>query len=45
MAERYHPDKNRDDPKNAETKFKEVQEAYEVAPPKIKPKKLLHTTC
>lgn len=30
MCLKYHPDKNRDDPKKAETKFKEVQEAYEV---------------
>lgn len=30
MCLKYHPDKNRDDPKKAEMKFKEVQEAYEV---------------
>jgi len=30
LAKRYHPDKNRDDPKVAEEKFKEVSEAYEV---------------
>lgn len=29
LAKRYHPDRNKDD-KSAETKFKEVQEAYEV---------------
>jgi len=29
MCLKYHPDKNRDDPKKAEEKFKEVQEAYE----------------
>lgn len=30
MCLRYHPDKNRDNPKPAEAKFKEAQEAYEV---------------
>lgn len=30
MARKYHPDLNRDDPKMAEAKFKEVNEAYEV---------------
>lgn len=30
MARKYHPDLNRDNPKEAEAKFKEVNEAYEV---------------
>lgn len=30
LAMKYHPDRNRDDPKAAEEKFKEVKEAYEV---------------
>lgn len=30
MARKYHPDLNRDDPKTAEEKFKEVNEAYDV---------------
>lgn len=30
LAKKYHPDLNRDDPKIAEEKFKEVSEAYEV---------------
>jgi molecular chaperone DnaJ len=30
MARKYHPDVNRDDPKTAEAKFKEINEAYEV---------------
>lgn len=30
LAIKYHPDKNRDDPKAAEEKFKEVNEAYSV---------------
>lgn len=30
LARKYHPDVNRDDPKTAEAKFKEVNEAYEV---------------
>jgi molecular chaperone DnaJ len=30
MARKYHPDLNRDDPKAAEVKFKEINEAYEV---------------
>lgn len=29
LAMKYHPDRNRDDPKKAEEKFKEVKEAYE----------------
>lgn len=30
LARKYHPDLNRDDPKTAEEKFKEVNEAYSV---------------
>ncbi|SDG34253.1 molecular chaperone DnaJ [Selenomonas sp. WCT3] len=30
MARKYHPDLNRDNPKEAEEKFKEVNEAYDV---------------
>jgi curved DNA-binding protein CbpA len=30
LAMKYHPDKNRDDDKLSETKFKEIQEAYHV---------------
>ena len=30
MARKYHPDLNRDNPKAAEEKFKEVNEAYDV---------------
>ncbi|MDT8901965.1 molecular chaperone DnaJ [Anaeroselena agilis] len=30
LARQYHPDVNRDDPKAAEAKFKEINEAYEV---------------
>lgn len=30
MARKYHPDLNRDNPKEAEVKFKELNEAYEV---------------
>lgn len=30
LARKYHPDVNRDDPKAAEEKFKEINEAYEV---------------
>lgn len=30
LAKRFHPDLNKDDPKAAEEKFKEVSEAYEV---------------
>src|SRR5574344_3032106 len=29
MAKKYHPDANPDNPKEAESKFKEVNEAYE----------------
>ena len=36
MARKYHPDLNRDDPKTAEEKFKEVNEAYEVLSDKDK---------
>ena len=30
LARKYHPDLNRDDPKTAEEKFKELNEAYDV---------------
>lgn len=30
LAKKYHPDLNKDDPKEAEEKFKELSEAYEV---------------
>src|SRR5574344_502373 len=30
LARKYHPDVNRDIPKEAEVKFKEINEAYEV---------------
>ena len=30
LARQYHPDVNRDDPKTAEAKFKEINEAYEI---------------
>ncbi|HWR30411.1 MAG TPA: molecular chaperone DnaJ [Negativicutes bacterium] len=30
MARKYHPDVNREDPKTAEARFKEINEAYEV---------------
>jgi molecular chaperone DnaJ len=30
LARKYHPDVNKDDPKKAEKKFKEISEAYEV---------------
>lgn len=30
LAKKYHPDMNKDDPKAAEEKFKEISEAYEV---------------
>jgi len=30
LAVKYHPDKNRDNPKEAEEKFKEVSEAYKI---------------
>ncbi|MCD6387350.1 MAG: DnaJ domain-containing protein, partial [Methanophagales archaeon] len=30
LAKKYHPDLNKDNPKEAEEKFKEISEAYEV---------------
>ncbi len=30
LAKKYHPDRNKDDPEEAEEKFKEISEAYEV---------------
>ena len=36
LAIKYHPDKNRDDPKAAEEKFKEINEAYSVLSDKQK---------
>lgn len=36
LAIKYHPDKNRDDPKAAEEKFKEINEAYSVLSDKNK---------
>ncbi|TFG68164.1 MAG: molecular chaperone DnaJ, partial [Methanomassiliicoccus sp.] len=30
LAMKYHPDTNKEDPKQAEEKFKELSEAYEV---------------
>jgi molecular chaperone DnaJ len=30
LARKYHPDVNKDDPKKAEKKFKEISEAYEI---------------
>jgi len=30
LARKYHPDVNRDNPQEAEAKFKEINEAYEV---------------
>ncbi|MCJ2541056.1 MAG: DnaJ domain-containing protein, partial [Candidatus Thermoplasmatota archaeon] len=30
LAKKYHPDANKDDPKSAEERFKELSEAYEV---------------
>jgi len=30
LARKYHPDRNKDNPKEAEEKFKEISEAYEV---------------
>jgi molecular chaperone DnaJ len=30
LALKYHPDRNKDDPKTAETKFKEITEAYQI---------------
>jgi len=36
LAKKYHPDLNKDDPKVAEEKFKEISEAYEVLADKDK---------
>jgi len=36
LAKKYHPDRNKDDPKTAEEKFKEISEAYEVLADKDK---------
>ena len=36
LARKYHPDLNRDDPKTAETKMKEINEAYDVLKDKDK---------
>ena len=36
LARQYHPDLNRDDPKTAETKMKEINEAYDVLKDKEK---------
>ena len=32
LARKYHPDLNKDHPKEAEEKFKEVNEAYQYCP-------------
>ncbi len=36
LARKYHPDLNRDDPKAAETKMREINEAYDVLKDKEK---------
>ena len=36
LARKYHPDLNRDDPKTAEAKMKEINEAYDVLKDKDK---------
>ena len=36
MARKYHPDLNRDDPKTAEAKMKEINEAYDILKDKEK---------
>ena len=36
LAKKYHPDLNRDDPKSAEAKMKEINEAYDVLKDKDK---------